>query len=325
MSNWHGGREPGRCPDSCTCCRAPACPRGPAGPPGPPGRRGRPGPTGPPGTATGASITGPPGPQGDPGPPGASITGPQGVPGNPGPTGASLTGPQGPPGLPGPPGPTGASITGPQGEPGPTGASLTGPQGAPGPTGASLTGPQGGPGPTGASITGPQGGPGPTGPSGAVALFSATRDLALATAGTIDTWSVADPWYNLTTFVPATGIFTVPQTGKYAFKITINYNTSLALSAQIGAGIDPAFVLRRTSAPVTDLIAGNVPLLNVNILLLISLRAILGNGCVTLAGDLNLQAGDTVELVYVADGLVLTLNLGGVNPPGIVYSCHRIS
>ena len=132
------------------------------------------------------------------------------------------------------------------------------------------------------------------------------------------------PYYNLTTLDLATGVFTVPTTGKYAFKITINYNTTAAISASLGAGVDPAFVLRKTNAPAIDLVGGNVPVLNVNVALVLTLRAILGNGQVNLTGDFQLSAGDAVELIYVADGLAVALNLGGVNPPGIVYSCHSL-
>jgi hypothetical protein len=44
-----------------------------------------------------------------------------------------------------------------------------------------------------------------------------------------------------------------------------------------------------------------------------------------LAGEVNLTAGDTIDLVYEANGLTLSLTLGGANSGGIVWSCHRIS
>jgi len=72
------------------------------------------------------------------------------------------------------------------------------------------------------------------------------------------------------------------------------------------------------------LINGLFPLLNLNVTLL-TLRAILGNGAVVLAGDVELSAGDVIGLFYVSDGLSLTLNLGGANAGGMVWSMHRIS
>ena len=273
-------------------CRGPIGPTGPTGPPGPTGDGGGlPGPTGPPGFA----VTGP--------------TGQQGLPGDVGPGG--------------PTGPTGPCCTGPSGPTGPTGFGATGPTG---PTGFGATGPTGPTGPTGFGVTGPTG---PTGPAGiGLPLFSAMLanfSVPPATTVLVGPWTVTDPYYDLSSFDPATGLFTAPVTGFYSFKVTINYNTTAAITAQIGSGVNPAFVLRRTSAPVTDLIAGNVPVLNVNVALVLSLRAILGNGEVVLAGDVHLIAGDIIALVYVADGLTVTLALGGQNPPGVVYSCFLIA
>lgn len=157
-------------------------------------------------------------------------------------------------------------------------------------------------------------------------LFSVARDsFALAPATTtIGGFSAAAPYYNDGSINLATGVFTAPATARYAFKVTLTYAQTAAITAQLGAGVDPAFRLQRTNV-ATTLIAGQVPILNVNIALLLTLRVILGNGEVVLAGDIELNAGDTVELQYVADGLALNLNIGGAQTPGIVYSCHRIS
>jgi hypothetical protein len=93
----------------------------------------------------------------------------------------------------------------------------------------------------------------------------------------------------------------------------------------LGAGINPAFTVRRTSPTVTDLISGLFPLLNVNVALVLTLRAVLGNGAVTLAGDVQLNAGDVVGLFYDANGLTISLNLGGATASGIVWSIFRLS
>jgi len=211
-----------------------------------------------------------------------------------------------------PTGPTGP--TGPQGEPGPTGP--TGPQGEPGPTGP--TGPQGEPGPTGP--TGPQGEPGPTGPTGpnfAVEGFSATRTAASVSTGTqLGNWSVAAPFYNTTSFNPTTGVFTVPATGRYAISATISYSTTATLTGIFGG--DPAFVVRNITTN-QDLIVGLFPILNIE-----GLRAILGNGTVTITGEVELNENDEIALFYVNDGLTISINLGGADAP-IVWSIHRIS
>ncbi|WP_083659790.1 MULTISPECIES: hypothetical protein [Paenibacillus] len=106
---------------------------------------------------------------------------------------------------------------------------------------------------------------------------------------------------------------------------TINYSTSAVVTVSLGAGINPAFTVRRTSPTVTDLISGLFPLLNVNVALVLTLRAVLGNGAVTLAGDVQLNAGDVVGLFYDANGLAISLNLGGATSSGIVWSIFRLS
>lgn len=65
-------------------------------------------------------------------------------------------------------------------------------------------------------------------------------------------------------------------------------------------------------------------MLNLNLILL-TVRAVLGNGLVTLAGEVELTAGDVIGLFYNADGLAISLNLGGPDTGGIVWSVHRIT
>ncbi|MGI6003985.1 MAG: hypothetical protein ACOX88_01010 [Christensenellales bacterium] len=137
-------------------------------------------------------------------------------------------------------------------------------------------------------------------------------------------WSVVDPYYGHTNFDALTGDFEVPETGRYAIKATINYSTTAAITVAINAP-NPSFVVRRTSPTTDDLVSGLFPLLNVNVAIVLELRAILGNGTVTLTGDVELTAGDIIGLFYVANGLTLELNLGGVDSGGIVWSMHRIA
>ena len=297
-------------------------PQGIIGPTGATGAQGVTGPTGPTG-ATGAQgvigPTGPTGAQGITGPTGPTgVTGAQGVIGPAGPTGAQ--------GVIGPAGPTGA--TGAQGITGPTGPTgATGAQGITGPTGP--TGAQGVIGPTGP--TGAQGVIGPTGPTGATGPtatsegFSAFLSTASVSASSqLTGWSVATPYFNSGNFNPATGNYTVPATGRYIIEATINYATTAVITIALGAGINPAFVVQRSSPTVTSLITGLFPILNVNIALILSLRTILGSGTVTLAGEVQLNAGDIIGLYYVANGLTIGLNLGG-SGSGIVWSVNQIN
>jgi hypothetical protein len=135
---------------------------------------------------------------------------------------------------------------------------------------------------------------------------------------------VGAPFYDSAAFDETTGNYTIPATGRYSIEATINYSTTAAISISLGAGIDPAFVVRRTSPVVTDLVSGLFPLLNVNVALVLTLRTILGNGTVTLSGEFALDAGDVIGLFYAADGLTLPIDLGG-SSSGIIWSVHRIA
>ena len=296
-----------------------AGPTGPTGATGATGPQGATGSTGPQGVIGPTGLTGATGPQGNLGLTGATgATGPQGIIG---PTGA--TGPQG---AIGPTGPAGAQgITGPTG---PTGAQgVIGPTGPTGATGAQgITGPTG---PTGATgqqgITGPTGPTGATGPTATSEGFSAFLSTASVSASSqLTGWSVAAPYFNSGNFNPATGNYTVPATGRYIIEATINYATTAVITIALGAGINPAFVVQRSSPTVTSLITGLFPILNVNIALILSLRTILGSGTVTLAGEVQLNAGDIIGLYYVANGLTIGLNLGG-SGSGIVWSVNQIN
>ncbi|PXX56756.1 collagen triple helix repeat protein [Hungatella effluvii] len=307
---------------------------GPTGPTGATGATGPQGATGPTGTMGPTGATGVTGPQGATGPTGSQgVTGPTGATGATGPQGPTgSTGATGPQGDIGPTGVTGA--TGPQGVTGPTGPTgATGPQGITGPTGPTgATGPQGIIGPTGPTgATGPQGIIGPTGPTGATGPtvtsegFSAFLSTASVSASSqLTGWSVAAPYFNGGNFNPATGNYTVPATGRYIIEATINYATTAVITIALGAGINPAFVVQRSSPTVTSLITGLFPILNVNIALILSLRTILGSGTVTLAGEVQLNAGDIIGLYYVANGLTIGLNLGG-SGSGIVWSVNQIN
>jgi hypothetical protein len=139
-------------------------------------------------------------------------------------------------------------------------------------------------------------------------------------------WSVASPYFEDSTgFDELTGNYTVPATGTYSIKATINYAATAAISLSLGAGVNPYFVVRKTSPVPTDLVAGHMPIFNVNVALVLTLRTIVSNGVVTLEGEVDLDAGDIIGLFYEADGLTVSLDLGSPEvTPGIVWSVNQI-
>ncbi|MBA3971933.1 MAG: hypothetical protein H0X46_07275 [Bacteroidetes bacterium] len=179
----------------------------------------------------------------------------------------------------------------------------------------------------------PQNVPGPTGPTGPAGVASAIgfsgslNDFTLSSGDPtfeepiqLSGFSTADPFY------PGLGFdgtnFIVPVTGRYAVKITINYE----LTAGVGTvtASSPAFVLQRVSAPATNLLAGSIPkTLNTTGGITLSPA-----GEVVLTGDVFLRAGDVIGLFFQPDGLssAFEFNLTA-DPftPGVVWSMHTIN
>lgn len=122
-----------------------------------------------------------------------------------------------------------------------------------------------------------------------------------------DNWSVASPGFGFASFDPFTGNFTVPVTGLYQFNVTVRQSLPGSLTISLGPDIDPAIVLRRTSPVVTELAYGYLPILDVDILLGASMRAILDNGTTSFSQLVELNAGDVVGLFYEADGLTIAI------------------
>ncbi|GIN20985.1 hypothetical protein J1TS3_21190 [Siminovitchia fordii] len=167
---------------------------------------------------------------------------------------------------------------------------------------------------------------GPTGPNFAEIGFSAQRaPTTLSASGQLGNWTVTSPYYSGTGFNPTTGNYTIQQSGRYSIKAVISYTTTAAITATLGAGVNPSLIVRRTSPVQTDLISGLFPVLNVNVALVLTLRAVLGNGTVTLAGDVYLNAGDNIGLFYEANGLTIGLNIGGTAPSGTIWSVHKLT
>ena len=136
-------------------------------------------------------------------------------------------------------------------------------------------------------------------------------------------WSTSAPYYPATGFDSTTGVYTIPSTGRYAIKATINYSTS-TITVSLGSGVSPQFQVARTAAVASTLVAGSFPIVDVNIALVLTLRAILAQSQVVLAGDVTLDAGDTVVLQYINDGLSIPVTIGSVNGSGVVWSMHLL-
>jgi hypothetical protein len=140
----------------------------------------------------------------------------------------------------------------------------------------------------------------------------------------INDWEISPPFYNGAGFDKVTGTYTVPESGRYRITANVSYRLSEALTVSLGAGVDPAFVLSRTSPVATDLVVGQLPILDVNIALELTLRAVLQNATVTLSADVELTDGDVISLLYVADGLTVTVNISDSEHPTF-WSVHKIA
>ena len=138
-----------------------------------------------------------------------------------------------------------------------------------------------------------------------------------ATTTQLTGWAVNAPFYADTAFDAASGNFVVPTTGTYKIGGVVNYSTIAAVTVSMGAGVNPAFEVRRNGGDV--LAQAKLPILNVNVALVLTLRTVLGSSAVPLDAEVQLNAGDVVGLYYNASGLALGLNLQETN-----WSIHRI-
>ncbi|WP_279235896.1 hypothetical protein, partial [Nocardioides sp. SR21] len=251
--------------------------------------------TGAPGATGAAGAAGPAGPQGPAG--GIGPIGPQGP--------AGPTGPTGPTGAAGSPGATGpAGATGSAGAAGSAGA--TGADGTPGATGsAGADGADGATGPAGA--TGDAGPTGPTGP-GSTPLFSAVTNVVTSASTAIAGWSTSSPSFGGMSFDNIPGDFTVPATGRYRLTASCNASLPSPQTVSLGQGVNPYLALERTSPTTDELAVGQLDIFDVNIALVLTLRALV-QGPVEIDKTVALTAGDVIRLKYVADGLVLAVNL----------------
>jgi len=155
--------------------------------------------------------------------------------------------------------------------------------------------------------------------------FCSSIPAASVSASTTFTiWNTSAPFYNTGNFDATSGEFTVPATGNYLISATIPYKTTAPVTISQGAGVNPYFEVVRTNPVTTSLLQGSLPMLDVNIALVLTLRSILGSGTVTIAGSVELTAGDVLTLNYNANGLTIPLNMGGGLGSGIVWSVTKL-
>ena len=147
---------------------------------------------------------------------------------------------------------------------------------------------------------------------------------SVSSSTTFVIWNTSSPFYNTGNFDATSGEFTVPATGNYLISATIPYKTTAPVTISQGAGVNPYFEVVRTSPSTASLLQASLPMLDVNIALVLTLRSILGSGTVTIAGSVELTAGDIITLKYNANGLTIPINMGGGLGSGIVWSVTKL-
>lgn len=154
--------------------------------------------------------------------------------------------------------------------------------------------------------------------------FSALKSSQSVSANLqIETFGISDPFFSSSSFNATQGEYTVPTSGIYQMQATLNYNTAAAITATLGADINPALEIRRTSTPAATLAAGQFPIVNLNLdlgLVQLTIRAVLGSGSTTAYGLMNLDMGDVLQLYYNADGMTVPLTLINIG-----WSIYRIA
>ena len=155
--------------------------------------------------------------------------------------------------------------------------------------------------------------------------FSASiSNLVTASDITLTGWNTIDPFFNMGFFNTVTGSFFTPVTGTYAITATINYKTIAPTTTSMGEEINPSFEVTRTSPTSASLLQAYLPVFDVNVPLVLTLRTILGSSAVNLAGTINLSGGDVFTLAYNANGLTVPITIGGDLVSGVVWSVTRI-
>ena len=217
-------------------------------------------------------------------------------------------------------------ILGPQGPQGPIGwrgiIGPIGPQGCQGLLGLQgLPGPQGIQGPIGIiGSQGPSGPQGPQGNSGVVVLFSANNLLFSISGGNNDNlvnnnWVTIPPGFNLGSFL--NGIFTVPSTGIYFFKLTIPYRI---IGPVISNETNIPIIFLRVNNNINYLLSSRFPYLFIS-----DSYYLLSESIITFIGDFILSESDTVGLYINPNNFSSEIQLGADLSFGLHWSVNKLS
>lgn len=158
-----------------------------------------------------------------------------------------------------------------------------------------------------------------------------TSTVGFAATSTGGTQSASGPvtagWtqvYSTGGFDVPTGTYTVPATGIYKISASVNYAHLSAISISIGAGVNPSMQIRKVVGSA-EVLRGVFPILNVNVILVLTLRALINTGTVPIDGTVALNAGDQLQLFYDAGGYTVALNLGSGGGTGINWSVTKVN
>ena len=159
-------------------------------------------------------------------------------------------------------------------------------------------------------------------PAGVVGFAASSTGTTQTTSDAIETgWS---PTYSTGGFNAANGTYTVPETGIYKISAAVNYAHPAAITISLGSGVNPSMQIRRV-ADSGVLLSSAFPLLNVNIALILSLRALINSGTIPLEGTVALNAGDVLQMYYNSSGYTVALNLGSQGSGGINWSVTKVN
>lgn len=195
----------------------------------------------------------------------------------------------------------------------------------PGPEGA-----QGDQGPIGPQ--GDQGAVGDTGDQGAEGLPATAYNFSVFITGrsddstsntTLTNFSADSPFYTGSGFDLTMGNYTIPETGRYTFKVIANYKTDSPAISHTG---NPRISLYRTGSS-DPLLSASFPKTTFSDGVDTSFSAILGSGQVVMTGDFNFVAGQLLYLVYEPSGAGLPITFGvspGSGDLGIIWSGHSL-
>lgn len=129
-------------------------------------------------------------------------------------------------------------------------------------------------------------------------------------------WFVTAPYFTDGNFANAAYNYTVPETGIYSVKATLNYSTA-TITAPFTGYIPNIYIYKfdNNGGDSYSILSANFPCLDVNIPP-VTLRTILSSGTINLAAVFPLNAGDQLTLLYLTDDTDLVMNFGSNTEPG---------